>query len=75
MNCWEYTKCGREAGGEKADEYGVCPAYPLHGTHCAKISGTLCNGTIQGSFAMKLGNCLQCPFFMTPHYDAKWQVT
>ena len=40
MNCWEYMKCGREKGGEKADELGVCPAYPDHGQHCACIAGT-----------------------------------
>lgn len=25
-NCWEYFKCGREPGGSKVDELGVCPA-------------------------------------------------
>ena len=24
-NCWEFMKCGRELGGDKADELGVCP--------------------------------------------------
>lgn len=25
FNCWEFMKCGREPGGENADESGVCP--------------------------------------------------
>jgi hypothetical protein len=38
LNCWEFIKCGREVGGAKAQELGVCPAYPDHGRHCAKNS-------------------------------------
>lgn len=26
QNCWEFKKCGREPGGAKASELGVCPA-------------------------------------------------
>ncbi len=26
INCWEFMKCGRELGGEKTEELGVCPA-------------------------------------------------
>jgi hypothetical protein len=63
MNCWEFKKCGREAGGAKAKELGVCPAYPSHGTECALIAGTLCGGRVQGSFAQKVGTCIQCDFF------------
>ena len=69
MNCWEFKGCGREAGGAKAKELGVCPAYPSHGTHCARIAGTLCGGKVQGSFAMKLVNCMQCDFYKSPDYD------
>lgn len=25
MNCWQVKECGREVGGAKADELGVCP--------------------------------------------------
>ena len=25
-NCWEYKKCGREVGGAKVKDLGVCPA-------------------------------------------------
>ena len=68
MKCWEFMKCGREAGGAKADELGVCPAYPDHGDQCARISGTLCGGTVQGTFAAKLTDCTRCDFYKSEHY-------
>ncbi len=74
MNCWEVQKCGRERGGAKAAELGVCPAYPGDGTHCAHVAGTLCGGKIQGSFAMKLANCMKCPFYKSPHYNKKYRA-
>ncbi|EKD39317.1 MAG: hypothetical protein ACD_75C00441G0001 [uncultured bacterium] len=69
LNCWEFMKCGREIGGAKVQELGVCPAYPDHGKHCARIVGTLCNGEVQGSFALKFGTCWKCPFYRSRHYD------
>ncbi len=73
MNCWEFKKCGREAGGAKAKELGVCPAYPIHGNHCARIAGTLCGGKAQGSFAMKVATCMQCDFYNSGHYDRNYR--
>ncbi len=26
LNCWEIKRCGREPGGSKSEELGVCPA-------------------------------------------------
>lgn len=69
MNCWEFKDCGRQKGGHSVDEHGVCPAYPGHGRHCARIAGTLCNGKVQGVFAMKLHDCLVCNFYNSEHYD------
>ncbi|MDP2839876.1 MAG: HD domain-containing phosphohydrolase, partial [Syntrophales bacterium] len=69
QNCWEFMKCGREVGGAKAQELGVCPAYPDHGKHCARIVGTLCGGEVQASFARKFGNCWKCPFYRSRHYE------
>ena len=69
LNCWEYKKCGREAGGANAQELGVCPAYPDHGRSCAARAGTLCGGEAQGSHAAKLINCLECDFYRSEHYD------
>jgi hypothetical protein len=71
MNCWEFKKCGRQAGGAKASELGICPAYPNHGTSCARIAGTFCGGKVQGSFAVKLANCMECEFWKSPHYNAR----
>lgn len=74
QNCWEFKKCGREIGGEKEDELGVCPAAALQmhdgknngknaGRYCWAVSGTFCEGEIQGSFAKKITNCVLCDFF------------
>lgn len=68
MNCWEFKKCGREQGGAKARELGVCPSYPHNGTSCARVAGTLCGGKVQGTFATKLANCLQCDFYKSTSY-------
>ena len=68
MNCWEYKKCGREAGGAKTKELGVCPAYPNSGKSCANIAGTFCGGKVQGTFASKLYNCMQCDFYKSSNY-------
>ena len=72
-NCWEFKKCGRQPGGAKAAELGVCPATVsavLNGAHggqnagraCWVIAGSLCGGKIQGTYAMKLLNCWRCEF-------------
>ncbi len=72
MNCWEFMKCGRERGGDKVDEYGVCPAYPDHGKHCACIAGTMCKGKPQGFFAHKMHDCLKCAFYKSEHFDSDY---
>jgi hypothetical protein len=73
MNCWEFKKCGRHANGAKVEEFGICPAYPFHGKHCARIAGTLCGNKVQGSFAMKVASCMQCNFYKSPHYDKTYK--
>ena len=73
-NCWEFKKCGREYGGAKAKELGVCAAATelrLHGIHegknagrsCYAVAGTLCGGKVQGVFAAKMSNCMGCDFY------------
>jgi hypothetical protein len=59
MNCWEFKKCGRETD---------CPAYPDHGTECARVTGTLYEGKVQGIFGMKLTTCMHCDYYRSPHY-------
>jgi hypothetical protein len=69
MNCWEFKKCGREKGGPKAAELGVCAVYAQNaGTRCARVAGTLCGGKVQGTFAEKLANCMTCDFYQSPSY-------
>ena len=74
MNCWEAKKCGREPGGAKTSELGVCPAATNKsanglnggkngGRTCWYIAGTFCGGQVQGSMAQKLANCMECEFF------------
>lgn len=74
INCWEYKACGREPGGERVRELGICPAAAearVSGMHggvkggrvCWALSGTLCHNAVQGSFASKVGGCLQCDFY------------
>lgn len=73
-NCWEHKKCGREAGGEHAEEFGICPASEevrldsIHsgrnaGRSCWIVAGTLCKGSVQGTFAQKYQSCEQCDFY------------
>lgn len=74
LNCWEFKNCGREPGGTKTDEMGVCPAAThdaFNGVHSGKKAGracwaiatSLCGGRRQGVFAQKLDYCKQCEFF------------
>ncbi len=74
MNCWEHKRCGREPGGHKAKELGVCIAAEqtkADGIHCGRnggracwaVAGTLCGGKVQGSFATKMGACRECDFY------------
>jgi hypothetical protein len=78
QNCWEVKKCGREPGGIRADEFGVCPAAEegkadgIHGGEnggrcCWVIPGTLCKGAnAQGSYVEKFSDdCQKCNFYGT----------
>jgi hypothetical protein len=77
MNCWEFKVCGREEGGAKAHELGVCPAYTRGaGEACWFIAGTLCGGTVQGTYAQKIATCVVCDFFELfdlEHRYAMWK--
>ncbi len=75
LNCWEFKKCGREPGGAKVAQLGVCAAAAETRTDgvnggknggriCWAVTGTLCGGKVQGTFARKIANCLMdCAFF------------
>ena len=73
-NCWEVMGCGREQEGKNVKRLGVCPAAiheSLDGLHggknagraCWVIAGTFCEDGVQGTFAQKYQDCIQCPFF------------
>ena len=73
-NCWEIKKCGREPGGSKSRELGVCPAATETscdginsgnnaGRICWAIAGTFCGGKVQGDFARKSVSCMSCEVF------------
>lgn len=73
-NCWDFKQCGRQPGGNKTSELGVCPACnekKLDGVHagrnagrsCWVVAGTFCGGEKQGSFASKLSSCMACDFY------------
>lgn len=74
LNCWEFMNCGREPGGNRADELGACPAAVDEsfeginsgkngGRICWAVAGTFCDGHIQGTFAEKRKSCIRCDFF------------
>lgn len=82
QNCWEYKKCGREPGGKNVADLGICPASTEsltdgvnHGKNggraCWAISGTMCGGTVQGTYAAKIGNCLNCGFYQQVQREEK----
>jgi hypothetical protein len=74
MNCWEWKMCGRETGGKNVPEHGVCPAYPDHGKHCARITGTFCDGKVQGTYAIKITDCKICGFYKSNNYDHSYRI-
>ena len=79
-NCWEVKKCGRQPGGENIKELGICAATLPNeyddinkgkngGRFCWAITGTLCNGEVQGIYAKKLKDCLVCEFLNQAHKE------
>jgi len=74
-NCWEILQCGRQEGGEKVEELGRCRVCgdglgnginggKFSGRACWAVAGTLCGGTIQGTFAKKRETCRMCPMYL-----------
>ncbi|MBI5664481.1 MAG: hypothetical protein HZC49_05275 [Nitrospirae bacterium] len=73
-NCWEIKKCGREPGGARSRELGVCVAASAMsvdglnngsngGRICWAIAGTLCRGEVTGLFAKNEVSCMACEVF------------
>lgn len=69
LNCWEFNQCGREPGGSKTNELGVCPSsihYFYNDVNHGKNAGRFC-WSVNGCYATKDKNnltfCLNCNFF------------
>ena len=82
QNCWECKKCGRNPGGEKVGEFGVCPAAielssnganrgKNAGRICWAVTGTFCGGKVQGTFAQKKMSCMTCEFYKAVSQEEK----
>ncbi len=85
-NCWEVFKCCREPGGSKAEELGACTTASeerLDGVHggkcggraCWVIAGTLCQGTLQGTFAKKKNSKTAKTANFTSKFKKKRELT
>ncbi|PIS38337.1 MAG: hypothetical protein CO150_02630 [Nitrospirae bacterium CG_4_9_14_3_um_filter_53_35] len=79
-NCWEMKECGRQPGGANIEMMGTCPAAlpneydhtnrgKYAGRFCWAVTGTLCGGQIQGTFARKMKDCLHCEFLKRVHEE------
>lgn len=73
VNCWEHKACGREPGGERVAELGVCPAADCAEAHginggtnggrvCWMVAGTLCGDRRQVELTAKVKDCTECDF-------------
>jgi signal transduction histidine kinase len=59
--CWKATKCDRTD----------CPSHGRRDNlRCWEVSGTLCQGKVQGSLATKLGDCRRCEVYQAARRDA-----
>ncbi len=68
-NCWEFMRCGREPGGDKVEDLGVCPAATakqLDGINNGRHGGRACWGvpnTHCQEIRSKVLGCVDCTFF------------
>lgn len=80
LNCWEYKRCGRQPGGDRSEELGICPAsveWSLDGAHdgknagrvCWVVSGTYCDSLVSGTYASEVNACDMCDFFQLVRFE------
>ena len=73
-NCWQVMKCGREPGGARCEELGVCRAATETrcdgvnggvnaGRACWAVAGTLCGDNCSALLSGEVSDCLTCPFY------------
>ncbi len=74
LNCWESRNCGREPGGIKAVQDGICPAAEaawLDGVNrginggrvCWVVAGTMGSKVCNLTFSEKITDCVLCDFY------------
>ena len=74
LNCWDYTRCGREIDGANAATQGVCPAWTYWtfqgknhglraGRYCWNVAGTFREEEPLCTRATEFGDCRKCDFF------------
>ena len=79
INCWEYKKCGRQPGGQREKEFGVCPASLSiesnrindgvnGGRYCWAVTETLCEFDHNGIFKKNLETCKKVKAEEGPDY-------
>lgn len=69
-NCWEFMLCGREQGGDRAAELGVCPvalSNPYDNVNRGRYAGRFCwavkaTSSNKRTYAENLLNCFNCEF-------------
>ncbi len=73
-NCWDYMKCGRELGGKRVEECGVCPAVTYTafnginggyngGRYCWEIAGSFPVSDLRCTCSAHIDDCTQCKFY------------
>jgi hypothetical protein len=80
QNCWEFKRCGREVGGVKETQLGICPATrdsssdglnggKNAGRICWAVAGSFCGGDSEGTFAKEKFSCISCDFFQLVEHE------
>jgi hypothetical protein len=76
-NCWEFKGCGREPGGQRVAELGICPTAvetAADGLNGGRNGGRICwavsghfteDGEVRCATAKTLATCMACEFFTT----------
>jgi diguanylate cyclase (GGDEF)-like protein len=59
VNCWKLKRC------EKKD----CPAYEKPNVRCWLTVGTMCQGKVQGDFALKYQSCTECEVYQKAVFE------
>ncbi|MEW6417011.1 MAG: PAS domain-containing protein [Nitrospirota bacterium] len=62
--CYEIMQCAKKD----------CPCYGKEEMRCWQVAGTYCGGKVQGVFAEKFGNCVECPVFKFATSDPVYQI-